>query len=272
MEVVAAPKRSTARTAVLPVRRAMPELARIAPSGRSVLVGLALIVFATGAYFIARETSVFAVQTVDVRGGTPLLRAQVRAALASEVGTSLLRLDGDAVAHAVAPLPGVRSFTFDRSFPHTLRVVVRQEQPAYILRRVPGSAAFLVAGSGRVIQRLAHPRRSSLPRLWVTKQVDVVVGQRLAAVPAEAASALVLLHGAPLPGGVHLIRAGPKELTLVLGGGLELRLGDGGDLRLKLAIARKILRRTGAVGFGGGYLDVSVPERPVLSVNSQLGG
>jgi hypothetical protein len=71
---------------------------------------------------------------------------------------------------------------------------------------------------------------------------------------------------------VHLIRAGPKELTLVLGGGLELRLGDGGDLRLKLAVARKILRRTGAVGVGGGYLDVSVPERPVLSVNSQLGG
>ena len=58
----------------------------------------------------------------------------------------------------------------------------------------------------------------------------------------------------------------------MLGGGLELRLGDGGDLRLKLAIARKILRRTGAAGVGGGYLDVSVPERPVLSINSRLGG
>ena len=48
----------------------------------------------------------------------------------------------------------------------------------------------------------------------------------------------------------------------MLGGGLELRLGDGGDLRLKLAIARRILRRTGAASAGGGYLDVSVPERP----------
>ena len=68
------------------------------------------------------------------------------------------------------------------------------------------------------------------------------------------------------------MRAGAKELTLVLGGGLELRLGDGGDLRLKLAIARRILRQTGAASTGGGYLDVSVPERPVLSVNSQVGG
>ena len=68
------------------------------------------------------------------------------------------------------------------------------------------------------------------------------------------------------------MRVGPKELTLVLGGGLELRLGDGGDLRLKLAIARRILRRTGPRVPAGGYLDVSVPERPVLSVNSQVGG
>jgi hypothetical protein len=269
---VADAKRPTARTAVLPARRGIPDLGRIAPSGRSILVGLALVVFAAGAYFVARETSVFAVRTLDVRGGTPALRAQVRAALAPELGTSLLKVDGGTVARAVAPLPGVRSFSFDRSFPNTLRVIVHQEQPAYVLRQVPGTKAFLVAGSGRVIRELTHPRRSTLPRLWVTKEVRVVVGGRLGAVPTEAAAALVLLDGAPLPGGVHIVRAGPKELTLVLGGGLELRLGDGGDLRLKLAIARKILRRTGAVGAGGGYLDVSVPERPVLSVNSQPGG
>jgi cell division septal protein FtsQ len=196
----------------------------------------------------------------------------VRAALAPVVGRSLLLVDGDTVAHAVAPLPAVRSYSFDRSFPHTLRVIVRPEQPVFILRRVPGKDAFLVAASGRVIRPLTHSRRSSLPRLWATKDVHVVVGERLGAGPTEAASALSLLRGAPLPGGVHVVRAGAKELTLVLGGGLELRLGDDGDLRLKLAIARRILRRTRAAAAGDGYLDVSVPERPVLSVNPQLGG
>jgi POTRA domain, FtsQ-type len=264
----------TARTAVLPARLGVrvPDLSRVAPSGRSLLIAASLLAFAAGAYFAARETSVFAVQTLDVRGGTPALRAQVRAALAPTVGTSLLKVDGDTVARAVTPLPGVRSFSFDRSFPHTLSVRVRRVQPAYVLRQVPGENAFLVAGSGRVVRRLAHARRSSLPRLWVTKSVHVAVGERLGPGPTAVAATLVLLHGAPLPGGVRFVRVGPKELTLVLGGGLELRLGDGGDVRLKLAIARRILRRTGAASAAGGYLDVSVPERPVLSVNSQVGG
>jgi hypothetical protein len=51
-----------------------------------------------------------------------------------------------------------------------------------------------------------------------------------------------------------------------------VRLGDATDLRLKLAIARRILRQTGAATAGDGYVDVSVPERPVLSTKSQLQG
>ena len=38
----------------------------------------ALLLLAVGGYFAARETSLFAVQAVDVRGGTPAIRAQVR--------------------------------------------------------------------------------------------------------------------------------------------------------------------------------------------------
>ena len=60
--------------------------------------------------------------------------------------------------------------------------------------------------------------------------------------------------------------------TLVLSSGLELRLGDPGDVRLKLAIARRVLSATGGGPTSGGYVDVSVPERPVYNPNSQVGG
>jgi POTRA domain, FtsQ-type len=264
---VAARKRSTAHTAALPATAA-PALARVVPSPRSLAVGVALFVLAAAAYGVARETSLFAVRILDVRGGTPLIRAQVRRALASEEGVSLLRVDGRSLGALLAPLPTVRSFTYDRAFPNTLRVVVRREQAVAVLRR--GARAYLVSSTARVIKPLAHARRSHLPRLWVTRDVRVHTGSSLPRRVATAATTLGSLRGAPFPGGIRSVRAG-RELTLVLGTGLELRLGDPGDLRLKLTIARKILRSTGLES-GSGYLDVSVPERPVLSLKPRVEG
>jgi cell division protein FtsQ len=248
----------------------VPELARLAPSGRSILVGLALFGLAVGAYVAARETTVFAVRTVEIRGGTESIRADVRAALASDLGTSLLRIDGSDIERRLAPLPDVQSFRYDRAFPHTLRLVIRRERPVLVVWRA--GHAFLVAASGRVLRPLAHPRLSSLPRFWVKKDVAMRTGESLPGSAAVAATALAPLQGAPLPGGVRVVRGGAAELTLVLGSRLEVRLGDAGDLRLKLAIARRILHAAGAAAAGPGYLDVSVPERPVLFRNSQVGG
>jgi hypothetical protein len=270
---VAARRRTTARTAVLPARRGALELGRLAPSGRSIAIGLALAVLAAAAYVGVRETSVFAVQTVDVRGGTPALRAQVRAALEAERGRSLVRVDTDSIAHALAPVSGVSGFSFDRSFPHTLRVVVQPEHPVLVLRIVPGTSAYLISARGRVIRRLAHSHLSSLPRLWATKDVSVEIGDRLSGPPGDAATALAALQGSSWPGGVRLVRSTASELAIVLGSGFELRLGDSSDLRLKYAVARRILRASGAASAGAGaYLDVSVPGRPVLFDRSQVEG
>jgi len=270
--VPAARRRAFARTPLVPARAGLPDLTRLAPSARSIALGLAVLAAAAGAYVLARQTSLFAVQSIDVRGGTPALRAQVRQALDDLRGRSLLRVDGDAVATAVVPIPSLRTFTYDRAFPHTLRVTVTAERPVLVLRQVPGSAAYLVAGSGRVLRSLRHPRLSPLPRLWVTKSVRIDVGAELPAALAGAATALADLRGAALPGGVRVVSAGRSALTLVLGSGVEVRLGDAGDLRLKLAVARRILRLAGASAGSGSYLDVSVPGRPVLAQKAQVGG
>jgi hypothetical protein len=248
----------------------VPELLRLAPSGRSILVGLAILLAAVGAYVLARDTSVFAVRTLDVRGGTPDVRRQVQAALSGEVGRSLLRVDGASLDQRISALSGVRSFTYDRAFPHTLRVVVRAEHPVLVLRQ--GDKAYLVAASGRVLRPLPHPLLSHLPRLWVKKDVSLTVGAVAPPAVVGSAAALAAIRDAALPTGVHFVRAGSAELTLILGSTFEVRLGDSTDLRLKLAIARRILRATSAATTPGGYLDVAVPERPVLDSNPQVGG
>ncbi|MGH3003547.1 MAG: cell division protein FtsQ/DivIB [Gaiellaceae bacterium] len=267
---MAARKRTTVRAAILPARVGVPDLGRIAPSGRSILLSVVLLALGLSGYFVVRDTSVFAVQDVDVRGGTPQVRAAVRSALRAETGTSLLRVDGTELERRLSSISTLRSFSYDRAFPHTLRVVIRPERAVLVLRQ--GNRAYLVAATGRVLRALPRPRLSSLPRLWVTKGVHVEVGSRLPEAQAAAATALAPLREAPLPGGVASVETGPHTLTLILGGGLELRLGDTGDLRLKLAIARRILRLTGAAADGAGYVDVSVPERPVVFSNSQVAG
>lgn len=268
---MAARRRSTARTAVLPARKPLPDVVRFAPSGRSILVGLAILVLAVAAYIGARETSVFAVRSVVVRGGTPQLRASVEAALALESGRSLLRIDEGDLDRRLAGVAGILSFRYDRAFPHTLTVVLRADPPVLVVRQLP-SAYYLVSAGGRVLRPLAHPHLSRLPRLYVPHETAVRVGQVLPAGLSAGATVLAALRGTPLPAPVRFVTHGTHGFALELQGGLELRLGDDGDLRLKLAIARRILRSTGAASAGSGYVDVSVPERPVLLGKSQVAG
>jgi cell division protein FtsQ len=262
---VAAPKRPTAQTAALTAGPQLGALARILPSGRSILIGLVIAVLGVLAYVGARETSVFAVKTLEVRGGNATTRAHVRAALEGELGRSLLLVDRDTLAGKLAALPDVLDFTYDRDFPNTLRVTVRRERPVLVLRQ--GADAYLVAVTGRVVKGLPHPLLSHLPRLWVKKDVPVSIGETLPPTETASVRALAVAERAGLPGGVRSIVQSQGSFALELGRGLELRLGQPGDVRLKLAIAKRILRATGSA-VDAGYLDVSVPERPVLSVES----
>jgi cell division protein FtsQ len=251
----------------LPRTRFLPEL----PSRRSVAAGVALFVVAAGAYAGARETSVFAVRAIEIRGASPPVTRQVRAALRPELGTSLLRIDGDVLDRRLAAVADVESIRFDRAFPHTLRIVVRPERPVALLRQ--GASAWVVSARGRVLTKIAHPGLSSLPRVWIDRKASVQVGGTVSEDGGgRAVHALVPLREVRLPGRVATVRAGVDEVTLVLRSGAEVRLGDTGDLRLKLAIAQRILRAEPTSMAAPAYLDVSVPERPVVSSNTQVAG
>ena len=241
-------------------------LKRIAPSGRSVAVGLALLAAAGLAYGVARSTSAFAITEVAVHDAPPHVADDVRAALAHARGTSLLALDLGALDRAVEELPWVLSASLDRGFPHTLNVAVVPERPVAVLRQ--GAASWLVAASGRVVTPLDRGARPALPRIWLGRGAEVEVGRRIEGAPREAVRVVAPLVRSPLPGRLASVRSSEQELTLVFRTGFELRLGDGSDRALKLEIARRILPTLPQ----SGYLDVSVPKFPVAaeSLNSQV--
>ena len=256
-----------ARAAVVPLRGYDAPLLRVLPSGRSLLIGFAILAAAAGLYALARVTPMFALDRIEVVGAPPSVAAHVQRALAPLKGTSLLALDGAQVDRRIAGLTDVAAATYDRDFPHTLRVVVRPEHPVAVVRR--GARAWLVAADARVIARVRPRSQAGLPQIWLTQSGEPQVGGAVAdQLGLRAVRALALARRGKLKLRVRVVRAHAHELTFLLASGLELRLGDVRAIPLKLAVAARILPQL--LGQGAyAYLDVSVPERPVAGTNSQ---
>jgi cell division septal protein FtsQ len=253
-------------------RRTSPWVFQLVPSGRSVAIGLALVLGAVGTYGLARETSMFAVRTVEVQGASPAVAAQVRAALRSFDGTSLLTLNGSSVLQRVESLPTVFTATYDRDFPHRLRLRIVPELPVAVLRR--GVSSWLVSARGRVIATTDRTRFRRLPRIWLPATSEIDIGAVLAVSSGGVASrAVAVFSSAGVADRVAWARARDGVLTIGLRTGLLLRFGPPTDLALKIAIAREIVPTVLRPSAGGpSYLDLSVPGRPVAGGNSQVEG
>jgi cell division protein FtsQ len=253
---------------VLPWRPSLPQLhprarlARFAPTRRSLAVGLGLLAVALGGYVIGRETSMFAIDRIEVKGATPQVAGQVRQALSSFAGRSLVGLDGSAVLGKVDALPTVVSATYDRAFPHTLRLAIVPERPSAVLRRGPDS--WLVSARGRVMQRLPAIALPRLPRIWISTRTEVRIGAGLTAAGPAIAAHAVGLAGA-FADRIASASYTDGVLAFRLHRGLEVVLGDAGDIKLKVAVAQRVLAMLPA---GSTFLDVSVPGRAVSGTGS----
>ncbi len=245
---------------------------RFAPSGRSLAIGASVVLLAAGLYGLARETSMFAVRSIEVDGASPTLAGEIRAELRSFDGRSLVSLNAGEVAQRIDRLAAVRSSVVDRSFPHTLRIHVVPEMPVAVLRR--GAESWLVSARGRVIATLPPRARHDLPRIWLPTRTQIATGAFLTDQSgALAAHSLAAFVGSGFSSRIAFVRALDGQITLGLRGGLEIKLGLPIDLRLKVAIARGILPTLALPAAGGpDYLDITVPERPVAGRNPQPSG
>jgi len=261
-----------ARAAVLPFPRTGKlrdlTLSKLLPSGRALLLGFAILGTGVLAYVGARESSVFALRSIEVSGAPPRVAAHVRVALRPLDGRSLLALNRGEVERRLAGLSDVAAVSFDRDFPHTLRVVVTPAHSIAVLRR--GSSAWIISSNGRVVRTAGLFAAPRLPRIWIPRGDSVEVGMTLSeAATARAVQALAVARGAGFATRIATVRSSDQKLTFVLAAGLELRFGDSSSLRLKLAVAERVLP---LVRGTRGYVDLAVPARPIASANPQVGG
>jgi cell division protein FtsQ len=270
------PARPSRRSAAAPARsvagRPRVDVSRFVPSTRSVLAGFALLLGGMIAFAVARQSSLFAIRSIEVVGAKPALERQVRDALQPLVGTSLVALDGGQVQKRLDALPQIRRASYDRAFPNTLRVVVEPDLPAAILRS--GADGWLISEYGAVLGKLSRPFPKNLPGIWIP-QTDAPT-PRTHDVPARITVALRGLaearrtQSALLPQ-ISKVKAVAGDLTLVLRSHIELRMGDARDLALKLAVANRVLQTLSADERKRiRYVDLTLPSRPVTGRNPQL--
>ncbi len=258
-------RRSTARVVVPIKRRHKQRRASVAlvPSGRTLVFLFAALAVVVGLYVLALESSLFAVEKVQIKGATPALSRQINTVVKPFQGRSLVGLNKAGVERAILAIPEVRTARVDRAFPNTLRVFVAREHPVAVFRR--GRDAWVIATSGKVVRPLRRGRSENLPRIWAPASVAVAVGEPIANRGIRTAIRVL----AALNDSKHLlsptsVTAHNGDLTLAIGSNTELRFGDASQAALKLAVAEKILPDLAAPSAGSiAYLDVSVPDRPV---------
>jgi cell division protein FtsQ len=249
---------------------------RLSPAWRGgLLIGVGIFAALGLLYVGARETPVFALRTVEVQGPSAEVRATIIHELEDMQGTSLVSLDGGQLMRRLEALPTVESVTYDRAFPHTLRLVVQPEEPVAVANQA--SALWIISVRGRVIARTTFGEAPDLPRIRYRQETPLAAGEFVADPGTK--TILAALAEAPkhmrLP--VHGARLEEGELKLVLTGEGGTRpvllLGEPVDVRTKLLVATLVLRQLGADELAAlTYIDVSLPDRPVASTNPQVSG
>jgi cell division protein FtsQ len=245
------------------------------PWRRAALIGVGILAGLGLLYVGARETPVFALRTVEIQGAPPKVRQAVLQSVEETRGTSLVSLDGDAVVRRLEALPSVRSVSYDRAFPHTLRLVVFPEQPVAVVNQA--SNLWTLSVRGRVIGRTSAAEAADLPRLRYLPEAPLAAGQFVSDAGTKTVLAALAETPRRMPLPIHSARFEDGELTLVLAGEAGTRplllLGEPDDVGTKLRVAALVLRKLGDDERAAlSYLDVTLPDRPVASSNPLVSG
>jgi cell division septal protein FtsQ len=236
---------------------------------RIVLAALAGFAALVLGYVVARETPLFAVDELEISGAPVEVQREVKAALEELTGTSLVEVDAAEVERELRGLSSVHDARVDRSFPHTLRIVVVPEEPLVLVW--DGRYSWVVSRRGRVIRAVEPGRRPRLPQIWSTEAATLSPGERVTDPSALVAQAALAAVPPDFPVRIRAARSGEDGLLFVLAAETELRLGTNDDLDAKLEAAAAVLdTMSRSERLELAYLDVSLAQRPVGLAKSQV--
>jgi cell division protein FtsQ len=230
--------------------RALPSLPPRVKRWLLILLAVALVV-SVGYRFWLRDSSLVAVDKVEVTGLSTKDAPRVRAALASAAHTmTTLHVRHDVLQQAVAAYPVVKALRVQADFPHALTIRVVEYRPAALVGGLP------VAGDGTILRGI--PVEGSLPRI---ESHGVPHGNRLTEAAALHQARVAGTAPAALRSRLESIEVRAEEgIVVQMRDGPELIFGDATRAHAKWIAATRVLADPEAEG--ASYIDVRLPGRP----------
>lgn len=245
------------------VRVAMPSLSGVRlprlhkPSRLQVLIAaIVLLVVCASTWLLVRNSSLVAVEEVDIVGLEGFYDRAAREAVTAEA-MQMTTMNFDAArireaAEAFVSIEGVRIVT---DLPHSVRIHLDVVRPV-VAGKVNGRTVAL-SKDGEILAGAAG--LSMLPSIDVT---GVIRGNRVT--DGKALGAATVLGAAPdvLLRKVAEVRWGRNGLTLELEKGVLLYFGNSKNARTKWRDATSVLAAPGTAGLS--YIDLRAPGRPAV--------
>lgn len=217
------------------------------------IAAAALLLVAAVGFFVVRDSSMFAVRDVTVRGVSgpdgPKIEASLREA-ARDMST--LHVDADKLTRTVRTFSTVKSIGVRRDLPHGLTLVVHEKRAVATVER--GGQRVPLAADGRLLQGSTPPK--NLPAL----DLKDITGPRIADRRGRQLVALVAAAPNALRARASRAEITGKGLTLTMDRGPDLFFGTPENLAQKWRAAARVLADPAAEG--ASYIDVRVPGRP----------
>lgn len=227
---------------------------------------LAVVAACVGLLF----SPLFRVRNVVIMGNTHTPRAEVLdAAGLGDAGKDVLMVDGPppGAERAVDALPWVAQTTFERRWPWTLVIRVKERSPVAAVMAGTAQAEDIVDESGRVLA--VDPAAAGLPVISGVQPAppgsDISPGPGLDR--PEMHELLAAAHAAPqalVKRGLRLAYSSADGLTGYVGSDKTVvLLGDGSELATKLTVLEELVGHVNLAGYS--QADLTVPERPALT-------
>lgn len=222
----------------------------------ALVIGLVALI----ALFLLRDSSVFEITSVEVEPTQHVTVDDVANLAQVPAGSTLLNVDTAALEESIKHEPWVGSVSFERLFPHTLRIVITEQEPDMLVVMSSGSVGWYLGTAGTWIEptRIEAEKGQSIDDAALAlaqKEGCLLVTDVPATVNPEASAPATdevldaidqFREGFSADFLAQVVRfsaPAPESISCTLASGVEVSLGSPTDIEEKEAIVSGYLER-----------------------------